>query len=156
MATDTKQFIIAYLNKGQYGIDIRYIDNIIVMQSITRIPKSQSYFQGVINLRGEIVPVMSLRNKIGIEEAPYTSKSRIVIVRPDSFAAPVGIIVDEVKEVITLDSDAIENINYDDKEEKLNYSIGIGKHGAELVNLLNIPFIVIEKAAEKDANARKD
>ncbi len=145
MATDTKQFIIAYLDKDQYGIDIKYIDNIIVMQSITRIPKSQSYFRGVINLRGEIVPVMSLRNRLGIEEAPYTSKSRIIIVRPESSAAPVGIIVDEVKEVVTLESDAIEKINYDDKDEKPNYSIGIGKYGSELINLLNIPGIVIEK-----------
>jgi purine-binding chemotaxis protein CheW len=145
MAVDTKQFIIAYLNKGQYGIDIKYIDNIIVMQSITRIPKSQHFFQGVINLRGEIVPVMSLRNKLGLEEASYTSKSRIIIVRPEAGAAPVGLIVDEVKEVITLEQDAIEKMNYDDREEKANYSIGIGKYGAELVNILNVLAIVIDK-----------
>jgi purine-binding chemotaxis protein CheW len=147
MAADTKQFIIAYLNKSQYGIDINYIDNIIVMQSITRIPKSQKFFRGVINLRGEIVPVMSLSNKLSIEEAPYTSKSRIIIVRPESGAAPVGLVVDEVKEVITLEHASIEKMNYDDKDEKANYSIGIGKYGNELVNLLNIPSIVIEKEA---------
>jgi len=152
MATDTKQFIIAYLNKDQYGIDIKYIDNIIVMQSITRIPKSQSYFRGVINLRGEIVPVMSLRNRLGMEEASYTSKSRIIIVRPESSAAPVGIIVDEVKEVVTLESGTIEKINYDDKDEKPNYSIGIGKYGSELINLLNIPGIVIEKDGSSEKN----
>jgi purine-binding chemotaxis protein CheW len=152
MATDTKQFIIAYLNKDQYGIDIKYIDNIIVMQSITRIPKSQSYFRGVINLRGEIVPVMSLRNRLGMEEASYTSKSRIIIVRPESSAAPVGIIVDEVKEVVTLESGTIEKINYDDKDEKPNYSIGIGKYGSELINLLNVPGIVIEKDGSSEKN----
>jgi purine-binding chemotaxis protein CheW len=143
----TKQFIIAYLNNGQYGIDINYIDNIIVMQSITRIPKSQRFFQGVINLRGEIVPVMSLRNKLGMEEAPYTSKSRIIIVRPESGAAPVGLIVDEVKEVISLEQDAIDKMNYDEKDEKANFSIGIGKYGVDLINLLNVPSIVNEKEA---------
>lgn len=147
MAADTKQFIIAYLNKSQYGIDINYIDNIIVMQSITRIPKSQKYFRGVINLRGEIVPVMSLSNRLGIDEEPYTPKSRIIIVRPESGAAPVGLVVDEVKEVITLEHDSIEKLNYDDKDEKSSYSIGIGKYGNDLVNLLNIPSIVIEKEA---------
>ncbi|MGF7144749.1 purine-binding chemotaxis protein CheW [Anaerotaenia torta] len=152
MATDMKQFIIAYLDKDQYGIDINYIDNIIVMQSITRIPKAQSWFQGVINLRGEIVPVMSLCKRLGKEETPCTSSSRIIIVRPDSQAAPVGIIVDSVKEVITLEPGAIEKINYEEQDEKANYSIGIGKYGAELVNLLNIPNIVIEK----DGNARKE
>lgn len=147
MAADTKQFIIAYLNQGQYGIDINYIDNIIVMQSITRIPKSQKYFKGVINLRGEIVPVMSLRNKLGLEEAAYTSKSRIIIVRPENGAAPVGLIVDEVKEVITLEVDSIEKMTYDEKDEKANYSIGIGKYGNELVNMLNVHAIIIEKEA---------
>ncbi len=145
MATETKQFIIAYLNKDQFGIDINYIDNIIVMQSITRIPKSQKFFRGVINLRGEIVPVMSLSNKLGLEEAPFTSKSRIIIVRPDNGAAPVGLIVDEVKEVISLEMDFIEKLNYDEKDEKANYSIGIGKYGNDLVNILNVHSIVIEK-----------
>lgn len=144
---DLKQFIIAYLNKNQYGIDIKYIENIIVMQNITRVPKSQSFFKGVINLRGEIVPVMSLRNKLGIEEVPYTGKSRIIIVRPEAQAAPVGLIVDEVKEVITLDQSDIEKMTYDEKDTKANYSVGIGKLGTDLINLLNVPSIVLEKEA---------
>jgi purine-binding chemotaxis protein CheW len=144
---DLKQYIIAYLNKDQYGIDIKYIENIIVMQSITRVPKSQSYFKGVINLRGEIVPVMSLRSKLGIEEVPYTGKSRIIIVRPEAQAASVGLIVDEVKEVITLDQSEIEKMTYDEKDKKANYSVGIGKYYKDLINLLNISSIVIEKEA---------
>ncbi len=144
---DLKQFIIANLNKNQYGIDIKYIENIIVMQSITRVPKSQSFFKGVINLRGEIVPVMSLRNKLGIEEVPYTGKARIIIVRPEAQAAPVGLIVDEVKEVISLDQNDIEKMTYDEKDTKANYSVGIGKYGTDLINLLNIPSIVVEKEA---------
>jgi purine-binding chemotaxis protein CheW len=144
---DSKQYIVTYLNKGQYGIEIKYIDNIIVMQSITRVPKAQSFFKGVINLRGEIVPVMSLRGKLGIEEASFTGKTRIIIVRPESQAAPVGLIVDEVKEVITLDAEAIEKMTYDEKDNKANYSIGIGKFGTDLINLLNVPAIVLEKEA---------
>jgi purine-binding chemotaxis protein CheW len=145
MAAEQIQFIIAYLNNNPYGIDIKYIDNIIVMQGITRIPKSQAYFKGVINLRGEIIPVMNLRARLGIEEAPYTGKSRIIIVRPEHQAAPVGLIVDEVKEVISLDPEAIDKMSYDEKDEKSNLSIGIGKYGTELINLLNIPSIVVSK-----------
>jgi purine-binding chemotaxis protein CheW len=145
MAAEAKQYIIAYLNNNQYGININYIDNIIVMQSITRIPKAQAYFKGVINLRGEIVPVMNLRTRLGIEEAPYTAKSRIVIVRPENQAAPVGLIVDEVREVIKLEPEDIEKITYNEKDENNNYSTGIGKYGTELINLLSIPTIVIPK-----------
>jgi purine-binding chemotaxis protein CheW len=143
--TDSKQFIVTYLGSDQYGIDIQYIDNIIVMQSITRVPKAQTYFKGVINLRGEIVPVMSLRNKLSMPEVELTSKSRIIIVRPERQAAPVGIIVDEVKEVVNLDSEHIEKIAYDEKDEKANYSLGVGKFGSDLINLLNIPSVVIDK-----------
>lgn len=144
-ATDEKQYIIIKLNNGQYGIDIHYIENIIVMQNITRVPKAQPFFKGVINLRGEIVPVMSLRSKLGIGEAEFTSKTRIIIVRPEPQAAPVGLIVDEVKEVISLGSDSIQKMTYDDKDNNTNFSIGIGKYGNDLINLLSIPLIVMEK-----------
>lgn len=146
MATaDSRQYIVAYLQKEQYGFEIKYIDNIIVMQSITRVPKAQSYFKGVINLRGEIVPVMSLRSRLGLPEDNYTDKARIIIVRPEPQAAPVGLIVDEVKEVITLDVNDIEKMNYDENDEKGSYSVGVGKYGTELINLLNIAAIIIEK-----------
>ncbi len=147
MAADTKQFIIASLNQDLYGVDIKYIDNIIVMQGIARVPKSQSYIPGVINLRGEIIPVMSLRARLGMEEAPYTNKSRIIIVRPEEQAAPIGLIVDEVREVITLEASAIEQLAYDEKDPLTNFSLGVGKTANELVNLLNIPSVIIEKEA---------
>ena len=57
----TRQFIVIKLGNEQYGININYIDNIVRMQKITRVPKAQPYFRGVINLRGEIVPVMSTK-----------------------------------------------------------------------------------------------
>ncbi len=147
---DTKQYIVAYLNNGQYGIDIKQIDNIIVMQNITRVPKAQSYFKGVINLRGEIVPVMSLRSTLSLPEDTYTTKSRIIIVRPEASAAPVGMIVDEVKEVISLPTEAIEKMTYDEKDEKANFSIGVGKYENELINLLNINAVVYDKDNSKD------
>lgn len=147
IALDSKQYIVAYLNKEQYGIEIKFIDNIIVMQNITRVPKAQSYFKGVINLRGEIIPVMSLRTKLSMPEDTYTSKSRIIILRPEPQAAPVGIIVDEVREVITLENSQVEKMNYDEKDDKANYSIGVGKYGIELINILNIPVIILDKDA---------
>ena len=55
-----KQFIVVKIGSEQYGIDISYVDNIVRMQKITRVPKVQPYFKGIINLRGEIVPVRYL------------------------------------------------------------------------------------------------
>lgn len=140
----SKQYIDVRLGMDLYGIEIEYIDNIIVMQNITRVPKSQPYFLGVINLRGEVVPVMSLRLKLGLEEAEFTSATRIIIVKPDPQAASIGIIVDEVNEVINLKDDDIEHIKYDDKDGKKAFSKGLGKLGSDLVILLDIPELVIE------------
>ena len=71
--SDGKQYIVVRIGTEQYGIDIKYVDNIVRNQRITRIPKAQPYFKGVINLRGEIIPVMSLRLKFGLEPDEYTS-----------------------------------------------------------------------------------
>ncbi|NLK26784.1 MAG: purine-binding chemotaxis protein CheW [Clostridiales bacterium] len=141
-ADDLKQFIIINLDKDPYGVEIKYIESIIVMQSITRIPKAQSYFKGVINLRGDVVPVMSLRKRIGLDEVEDTPTSRIIILKPDNQGAPVGIIVDEVREVISLENSQIEKIVYDEKADKANYCNGIGKYENELISILNIPSII--------------
>ncbi|MBR4831432.1 MAG: chemotaxis protein CheW, partial [Butyrivibrio sp.] len=61
---DRVQYIVIKVGGEQYGIDIKYVDNIVRMQHITRVPKVQSYLKGVINLRGEVIPVMSIRGKM--------------------------------------------------------------------------------------------
>lgn len=96
---ESKQYIVVKLDNEQYGIDISFIDNIVRMQQITRVPMAQSYFAGVINLRGEIIPVMSLRRKFELEDKEYTNSTRIIIVKPES-NAKIGILVDEVREVV--------------------------------------------------------
>ena len=68
IATNAVQYIVVNLGDEQYGIDIKYVDNIVRMQKITRVPKTQSFFVGVINLRGEIIPVMSLRKRFCLED----------------------------------------------------------------------------------------
>ncbi len=63
---ETAQYIVIKLGDEQYGIDIKYIDNIVRMQNITRVPKVPEYLKGVINLRGEVIPVMSIRLKMDL------------------------------------------------------------------------------------------
>jgi purine-binding chemotaxis protein CheW len=140
--TGSKQYIEVRLGEDLYGIEIKYIDNIIVMQSITRVPKAQPYFLGVINRRGDIIPVMSLKKRLGLEEGEFTSTTRIIIVKPESSMAPVGIIVDEVNEVINLNDSDVNMMNYDEKDSKAAYSLGIGKLDSALINILNIPEVV--------------
>lgn len=136
----TKQYIVVQLGSEKYGIDIGYVDNIVRMQKITRVPKAQSYFKGVINLRGEIVSVMSIRTKMGLEDDVFTNSSRIIILKIEDRGA-LGIIVDQVCEVVTLSDDEIEKVS-DSRDMFIN---GIGKKTDTLISLLEINAIVGEK-----------
>ena len=140
---DTVQYIVIKIGGEQYGIDISYIDNIVRMQSITRVPHVQPYFAGVINIRGEVVPVMSLRLKMGLEPDEYTNKTRIIIVKSDSNAS-VGLIVDEVREVVTLDERSIDEVVHDSKVDE-TFINGIGKNGNTLISLLELNAVISDK-----------
>ncbi len=136
---ETIQYIVVQIGNEKYGIDIKFIDNIVRMQKITRVPKVQSYFKGVINLRGEIVPVMSIRKKMGLPEDVITDASRIIIIKLEEKGS-IGVIVDEVKEVITLNMAEVEKTTAKD-----SFINGIGKNGDELISLFEINAIVEEK-----------
>ncbi|MCI9173648.1 MAG: purine-binding chemotaxis protein CheW [Lachnospiraceae bacterium] len=138
-----KQFIVVKIGSEQYGIDISYVDNIVRMQKITRVPKAQSYFKGIINLRGEIVPVMSIRTKMDLEPDVFTDVTRIIILKLEEHGV-LGLIVDEVKEVVTLGPDEIDKVAYDAKNNKSNFINGVGKHGDELISLFDTNSIIDE------------
>ncbi len=141
---ETVQYIVVRLGEEQYGIDIRYIDNIVRMQRMTRIPKVPAYLKGVINLRGEVLPVMSIRLKMGLENDEYQRATRIIILKLEQ-EGNVGIIVDEVKEVVTLGEDQIEKMTYDSKDGKANFINAVGKHNNELISLLDLSSITLEE-----------
>lgn len=140
---ETTQFIVIKLGDEQYGIDIKYIDNIVRMQHITRVPKVDAYLKGVINLRGEVIPVMSIRIKMGLGPDVETKSTRIIILKLEQHGT-IGVIVDEVKEVVTLENDQIEKIAYDSKDEKDSFLCGIGKCDGGLISLLDLNSVVLE------------
>lgn len=140
----TKQYIVVQIGSEKYGIDIGYIDNIVRMQKITRVPKAQVYFPGIINLRGEVVPVMSIRIKMGLEKDVITNTSRIIILKIED-KGMLGVIVDAVSEVVTLSSDQIEPNNVQSGHARDNFINGIGKNGNQLISLLEINAIIDEK-----------
>ena len=145
-ALETKQYIVVRVGNEQFGIDIKHIENIVRMQRITRVPKVQNYFKGVINLRGDIVPVMSLRMKFGLESEDYTNTTRVIILKPEGKEV-IGIIVDEVKEVVTLEDSQIDKVTYTPANDNYQYLVGIGKYNDSLISILNVQSIVVEKEA---------
>ena len=140
---ETIQFIVIRLGDEQYGIDIRHIDNIVRMPNITRVPKMPIYLKGVINLRGEVIPVISMRLKMGLAEDEFTKNTRIIVVKLEQ-EGNVGFLVDEVKEVVTLSVNDIEKINYNANEEMVSLINAVGKHNEELISLVDLNAISLE------------
>lgn len=141
---NTTQYVVVKLGGEHYGINIKYIENIVRMQSITRVPKVAPYIKGVINLRGEVIPVMSIRLKMGLPEDEITRTTRIIILKLEQ-QGTVGFIVDEVREVVELSEDQIEKITHDSKEDKTDFVSAVGKVENGLISLLDLNAVVAEK-----------
>lgn len=143
-ALQITQFIVVKFGEEQYGIDIKYVDNIVRMTHITRIPKVADYIKGVINLRGEVVPVMSVRLKMYLDDDVETNATRIIILKLDQLGN-IGILVDEVKEVVDLEESQIERVSYDARDDVSNFIYGIGKYEGGLISLLDLDAVVADK-----------
>lgn len=137
---EIKQYVVFRLGNEEYGIDIQKVQIIERIQSITRVPKSPFFIKGVINLRGEIIPVMSLRNKFDLEEDKYDDETRIIIVKIDD--NQIGMIVDQVIEVLQLSPEAIENIQGFTSDINMSFIQGVGKVNDHIVTLLSLRSLI--------------
>lgn len=137
---ETKQFIVFSLGNEKYGIDSLKITTIDRMKTITRVPKTPNYIKGVINLRGDIIPVMDLRAKFNLPPAEETEETRIIILKLEEIS--VGVVVDQVLQTIQLTSDSIENASSLISSSGSDYILGIGKVDGEIVTLLNFDKLV--------------
>lgn len=140
-ASEHEQYIEIGIGKEKYALKIHDIHEIIKMQAITEIPNSRSYMKGVINLRGKIVPIISLRYLFGLPEETYTKSTRIVVV--NHIEDTVGIIVDEVNKVTTL-------AEIQPPPERVGgvsgtYFVGIGFTESGLVGVLRLDQVLIHE-----------
>ncbi len=143
------QYIKVEMGEEVYGIDISYVDNIVRMQKITRVPNVAPYIKGVINLRGEIIPIMSLRLKMGLEEIEETKATRIIIIKMEQYGT-IGLIVDAVKEVVALEDGQIEAMKYDSKDDKVHFVSAVGKLENSLISLLDLNVVIMEKSVREE------
>ncbi|TAH60463.1 MAG: chemotaxis protein CheW [Gottschalkiaceae bacterium] len=131
-----KQFVIFKLSNEEYGIDILRVKTIEKMSNITRVPKTSPYVKGVINLRGEVVPIIDLREKFNLNSYEENEDTRIIIVYIDDIT--VGLIVDSVSEVIEMDSSLIEEPPESIGNVEISNIYGIGNLNGRVIILLDV------------------
>ncbi len=136
------QYIVVKLGEERFGINISYVDNIVRMQRMTRVPEVAPYIKGVINLRGEVVPVMSTRIKMGLEPDVETNATRFIILQLEQQGF-IGFIVDAVNEVVTLDTESIEKVA--DQKQDGAFVQGVGKSNDGLISILDLNALINEQ-----------
>jgi purine-binding chemotaxis protein CheW len=134
--SEIKQFIVFRLENEEYGIDIQKVTTIENIKPMTRVPKAPEYFRGVINLRGDIIPIIDLRLKFNLKKTAETEDSRIIFILSEETS--FGIIVDKVEEVLQLKWDSIESVANFTNDLSMDYLLGVGKVEDRIVTLLKI------------------
>ena len=138
---DAGMQVVAFkLRDEEYGVNIFQVQEIRNLVDITRVPFSASYIKGVINLRGSVLPVIDLKKRLGLEQTPYTDKTRIVTVKVGDL--PVGMLVDAVTEVLTIPTKLVEAKKAISEKDIGKFVSGIGNMDGRLVIMLNLEEII--------------
>ena len=136
LPNDERQLVVFQLDAEFYGVDIARVHEIIRLQTVTRVPRTPAFVEGVINLRGKVIPVIDLRKRFGLPSAEHTRASRIVVVETGDQV--VGIIVDGVSEVLRVSESIVEPPSPVVAGIESEYIHGIAKLPERLVILLDL------------------
>ncbi|MCH8850093.1 MAG: chemotaxis protein CheW [Chloroflexi bacterium] len=149
MAEDTveaeRQLVVFDLASEAYGVDIGAVREIIRMQTITRMPRTPDYVEGVINLRGKVTPVVDLRKRFGLEEGEESLAKRIIVV--DTGERSMGFVVDAVSEVLRIPSGSVEPPASVVMGVDSDYMVGIVKLPDRLISLLDLERVMDSSGA---------
>lgn len=133
---DAKQYMTFKSGSEYYGIELKYVNEIMGIQPITAIPEVEDYIRGLINLRGKIVPVIDVRIRFKQEPFEYNDRTCIIIV--DVKNTVIGLIVETIDDVVTIkDKDIEAPPSLTNTKDKDKYVYGFGKVGDEVKLLLN-------------------
>ncbi|MEW6542431.1 MAG: chemotaxis protein CheW [Nitrospirota bacterium] len=133
---DFCQLVTCRVGREEFAVDILSVQEINRMVEITKVPKAPSFVEGVINLRGRIIPVLDLRRRLGIPEAGRTAQSRIVVVNVGGRV--IGLVVDAVSEVLRIPRSTIEPPPSTGASAGAEFIQGVGKINDRLLTLLDL------------------
>lgn len=145
--TQHGRYLTFNLGEEVFGLEIRYVTEIIGMQPITKIPEVAAYIKGIINLRGKIIPVIDMRLKFNKEPIEYDDRTCIVVV--DTEEMVVGLIVDKVSEVITIDDENVVPPPSQKTGIRNRYLQGIGKIDGGVKLLLDVKKLFDEEETQE-------
>ena len=142
-STDLLQLVSFKLGDEEFGVDILRVQEINRMMQLTRVPNSPDFVEGVINLRGRVIPVLDLRVKLNMQRIEHGDDTRIIVVEIHN--QTVGFIVDSVKEVLRIPENITENPPELAAGVDSKYITAVGKLEDRLIILLDLEKVLIEE-----------
>lgn len=149
------KYLTVVLENEAYGIGVLKVREIIRMQKITPVPQMPAFVKGVINLRGRVIPIVDMRVKFGLK-AEFAERTCIVVVQvklPNDASVQMGLIVDSVEEVVTLNADEIEPTPEFGTKINTEYIMGMAKVKGAVKTLLDIDRVVAPDTVQAMAQA---
>jgi purine-binding chemotaxis protein CheW len=135
-AGEVKQLISFAIGEEEYGFELRYVKEVIRMREITWLPEAPSCVLGIVNLRGQVVPIIDLREKFELEQVEATADTRVIVVEEEGSA--VGVMVDSASQVVRLPDNQFEPPPAVLSRASQTYITAVGKQGDRLITLLDV------------------
>jgi purine-binding chemotaxis protein CheW len=136
----TLQAVTFALGSEEYGVDIAQVQEINRMVTITHVPRAPRFMEGVINLRGQLIPIIDLRTRFGMERSERTKNTRIVVTEIGN--KRIGMVVDSVSEVLRIPVEQIEDAPDLVAGVDTEYIRGVGKMGDRLIIMLDLSRVI--------------
>lgn len=134
--SEVEQLVVFDLAGEQYGVNIQVVQEIIRMQNITRVPKTHDFVEGIINLRGKVIPVLDLRKRFSLTISEVNAETRIVVIEISGVI--IGMIVDAVQEVLRIPQSSIEPPSPIVANIDSDFIKGVGKLEDRLIIILDV------------------
>lgn len=145
--TQKDKYLTFQIAKEHYGIEICHVTEIIGIQTITELPEMPDFIKGVINLRGKVVPLMDVRARFKLPDREYDARTCIIVVEINDTA--VGLVVDEVREVMDIPEESVEPPPKVTGKNSSNFLQGVGKVENNVKIILNVSRLLFDKELEE-------
>ncbi|MBM3812854.1 MAG: purine-binding chemotaxis protein CheW [Acidimicrobiia bacterium] len=149
------KYLTFHLATEEYAVEVIKVREIMGVLHITRVPQTPSEVKGVINLRGKVIPVIDLRIKFGLPETEYTQRTCIIVVQLSQSGTQMGIIVDEVSEVLNLTANDIQKTPDFGTGIELPHLLGMAKVKGKVKILLDIDRVLTSQEIQSLAGMFK-
>ncbi len=140
------RYLAFRVHEEDYGIEIQYVTEIVGIQKIAAVPDMPDFIKGVINLRGQVIPVMDIRTRFRMPPKDYNERTCVIVVNYDEH--PIGLVVDSVNEVTSIPETNVCEPPRVAHNESARYISGIGKVGDEVRIILDVSKLLYGTEAE--------